>query len=61
MSNAALVLESLGRLEAAGMESARPVARRFSRQAAREWAGICLWAVFCLACGCAGMLAAFIR
>ena len=26
-----------------------------------EWAGICVWVLFCLACGFAGVLAAFIH
>ena len=61
MSNVGSVLGSPGRLETAGTERADLLGGRFSLRAVREWAGICLWAVFCLACGCAGVLAVLIR
>ena len=61
MLNGDLVLGRLGRLGTADAEGIRFRVKRFSWAAVREWAGICLWAVFCLACGGAGLLAALIR
>lgn len=63
MSNGILVLENPGRLSTAHPEVAglMLLVKGLSWRAVREWAGIFLWAVFCLACGSAGVLAALVH